>query len=93
MAFDGLPVASLVCALFLAGCQSDLYVGSTAPEEYWISAAPQAGTTTSATDRLSSEAARLCPDGYHKFSEQIEGNMPRWGIHCGDTFGDDLVAQ
>ncbi len=93
MVFDGLPVASLVCALFLAACQSDFYEASTAPGEYWISAGPQAGTNTSATDRLASEAARLCPDGYHKFSEQIEGNMPRWGIHCGNTFGDDSVAQ
>lgn len=93
MAFDGLPAASLVCALLLTGCQSDVYEGSTAPDEYWISAGPQAQTNTSAIDRLAIRAAGLCPSGYHIFSEQIEGGMPRWGIHCGDTFGDDSVAQ
>jgi hypothetical protein len=92
LVFDGLPVAALVCALFLAACQNDLYEGSTAPDEYWISTGPQGGTN-SAIDRLTSEAAQLCPGGYHKFSEQIESKMLRWGIHCGDTFGDDSVAQ
>lgn len=98
MVFDGLPVAALVCALLLAGCQSDLYEGSTAPDEYWISAALPAGSNDlrPAIDRLTQEAAKQCPDGYHKFSEQkpnSAGGLLRWGIHCGDSFGDDSVAQ
>jgi hypothetical protein len=95
MIVDGMRITAFVCALFLAGCRNDLYEGSTADGEYWISATASSGIN-SASELLAKQASQLCPDGYHKLaqvSSGADGKLLRWRIHCGDSFGDVSVGQ